>query len=227
MLHLDAANVKSYPGTGTVWNDLSGNNYNGALVNGAIYNAANKGIMSFDGVNDYVNIAGNGLTLSNFSIDTVIRPLSNDGSFNGILSATLGTLNDYEYGINIDIGQSASLSFSSLNLEISTAYGGFVNRNAMTSSFPFNTWVHLSIAVDSVADTYKVYVNGTQEYSGIYLGTITNFDKIVIGQRYYGGGYQGASSFSGNIPLMKIYNRALSASEVRQNFEAVRGRYDI
>ena len=55
VLCLDAANPKSYPGSGTTWTDLSGNGNNGTLVNGVGYNSDNGGSLSFDGVNDYVS----------------------------------------------------------------------------------------------------------------------------------------------------------------------------
>ena len=55
VLALDAANRKSYPGSGTVWSDLSGNNITGSLVNGPTYSSANGGSIVFDGTNDYVN----------------------------------------------------------------------------------------------------------------------------------------------------------------------------
>lgn len=52
VLCLDAANPKSYPGSGTVWSDLSGNGNNGTLVNGVGYNSNNGGYLTFDGSND-------------------------------------------------------------------------------------------------------------------------------------------------------------------------------
>jgi hypothetical protein len=55
VLYLDAANKKSYSGTGTVWKDLSGQSNNGTLVNGVGYSSDNKGAMAFDGVDDYVD----------------------------------------------------------------------------------------------------------------------------------------------------------------------------
>ena len=56
ILNLDASNTSSYPGTGTVWTDLSGQNNNGTLVNGVGYSSVNGGTLTFDGVNDYVNM---------------------------------------------------------------------------------------------------------------------------------------------------------------------------
>ena len=54
VLCLDAANSKSYPGSGTTWTDLSGNGNNGTLVNGPTYSSSNGGSLVFDGTNDYI-----------------------------------------------------------------------------------------------------------------------------------------------------------------------------
>jgi hypothetical protein len=56
VLHLDAANIKSYPGTGTTWYDLSGNGNNAALLNGVIYSASFNGNMVYDNIDDIVKI---------------------------------------------------------------------------------------------------------------------------------------------------------------------------
>ena len=57
VLHLDAGNASSYPGSGTTLTDLSGSGNNGTLVNGPTYSSANGGSLSFDGVNDYVSVS--------------------------------------------------------------------------------------------------------------------------------------------------------------------------
>jgi hypothetical protein len=227
VLCLDAASPRSYPGSGTNWVDVTGNGNTGTLTNGPTYNSSNLGSITFDGIDDRVEMTGKGLAFSNFSIEAMIKPSSNNGGYEAIISTTLGTNNDYEYGLNWDLGPDSTASFNVMNLEISRAYGGFFNRDVMISSFPFNTWVHLFLTVSASSAFYKVYVNGVEDYSGTYSGTTTNFDRIVIGQRYYGGSYQGSSTFTGNIAGVKIYDRSLSAAEVLQNFNALRGRYGI
>jgi hypothetical protein len=65
VLNLDAGNTASYPGSGTVWTDLSGNGYNGTLTNGPIYSSSNGGTIVFDGTNDvasFGNILNIGLS---------------------------------------------------------------------------------------------------------------------------------------------------------------------
>lgn len=204
--------------------DLTGNNT--ITANSLTYNS--DGNFSFNGSSNYMSCGpGLGISYTSFSVEASIKPTSNDGLYNNIISTTLGNNNDYEYGLTWDLGTYSSSSFNVQNLEISRAYGGFYNRDVMSSDFPFNTWVHLFLVVDSSANTYKIYANGNLDYTGTYSGTITHFDRISIGQRYYSGGYQGSSSFNGNIGKVSIYNRALTANEVQQNFQACRSRFGI
>ena len=227
VLCLDAGNTKSYPGSGTTWSDLSGQGNDGTLENGVGFDGGNGGSLVFDGTDDSVRIINTGLSYSSFSIDSFIKPSSNDGSYNAIISATLGTNNDFEYGLNWDLGPDPSANFSVMNLEISRAYGGFFDRDVMTSSFSFGVWTYVALVVDSVNDNYKIYVNGVEDYTGSYLGTITHFDRITIGQRFLLGGYEASSVFNGNIAQVSIYNRALTEAEVQQNFSALRSRFGI
>lgn len=63
ILSLDAANTRSYPGSGTVWTDLSRSGINGTLTNGPTFNTANGGNIVLDGTDDYVNCS-NSSTIS-------------------------------------------------------------------------------------------------------------------------------------------------------------------
>lgn len=73
VLALDAANPTSYPGSGTTWRDLSGNNNSGSLVNGPTFNSVNGGSIVFDGSNDYVNIPYAGNTSNSFTFTIVMK----------------------------------------------------------------------------------------------------------------------------------------------------------
>jgi hypothetical protein len=223
ILALDAADKNSYPGSGTTWYDLSGNNLHMSLINGPTYS---NGALIFDGADDYAERTGVGLAYPSFTVDTFVQPYSNPGNYRAFFSSTLASNSDYEYGINWDMGPYSSANFDAINLEVSRAYGGFYDRDVMTSSIPFNKWTHLAVVIDATGDTYKQYVNGQQEYSGVYNGTTTNFDRIRVGARYYAGGTQG-SNFPGAISKTSLYNRALSPTEVQQNYNAFRARFGL
>jgi hypothetical protein len=223
ILALDAADKNSYPGSGTTWYDLSGNNLHMSLINGPTYS---NGALIFDGADDYAERTGVGLAYPSFTVDTFVQPYSNPGNYRAFFSSTLASNSDYEYGINWDMGPYSSANFDAINLEVSRAYGGFYDRDVMTSSIPFNKWTHLAVVIDATGDTYKQYVNGQQEYSGVYNGTTTNFDRIRVGARYYAGGTQG-SNFPGAISKTSLYNRALSAAEIQQNYNAFKSRFGL
>ena len=222
-LHVDASNIRSYPGSGNTWFDLSGKGRHLTLINGP---TASSKYLTFDGTEEYAERTSVGLSLTSFTVETIVRPISNPGSYRAFFSATEASLSDYEYGLNWDMGPNSTVAFTEINLEVSRAFGGFYDRDIKTSSTPFGVWVHLAIVVDSGANTYTQYVNGVSEYSSTYNGTITYFDRIRVGARFYAGGTQG-TFFPGDIAKTALYNRPLSASEIQQNFNAVRGRYGI
>ena len=77
VLYLDAANTKSYTGTGTTWYDLTKNGNNGVLTSGPVYNSENGGNITFDGVDDYVNLGNpNSLDILNFTICAWVKSTS-------------------------------------------------------------------------------------------------------------------------------------------------------
>jgi hypothetical protein len=214
----DAGNIKSYPGSGTTWTDLSGNGNNGTLVNGVGYNSGNLGSLSFDGVNDYVNIPFNASTM-NFSLAQTIcmwlRPAtgSNTGRRNPYNQAYggPGTLT-YETngGINYYFGTNGGNS---------TPYVGRGSGFTVAA----NETAFISVTRDQATNVCNWYKNGvliTTADSGGYASTANGTSPILIGDGY-------AGKFLGNIFDCKVYNRALTAQEIQQNFNATRSRYSV
>jgi hypothetical protein len=225
VLNLDAGVDESYS-RGTVWRDLKGGN-NGTLINEPTFDRDNGGSIVFDGSDDRVEFTNLGLSYSDFSFQAMVKVRSNNGGYNCIMSSTLGSNNDYSYGFNLDLSSGSSGSVSAMNLEISRNFGGFYNRDVLTTTIPFHTWVNIAFSVDSIGNNYKVYVNGVQDYTNTYGGSITHFDRVTIGQRFYSGAYNGSSCFHGDIATSLIYNRALTAAEVLQNYNATRHRFGV
>jgi len=81
VLALDAANVKSYPGSGTTWRDLSGNDGNGTLTAGPTFSTDNGGVISFDGSDDAVDISGYDFGAGEVSISSCVYKDTNAQSF--------------------------------------------------------------------------------------------------------------------------------------------------
>lgn len=223
VLALDAANVKSYPGLGTVWTDMSGNGNNGTLVNGTGYSADNKGTLVFDGVNDHVN-CGNVLSRNTvgqvLSINLWIYPTRSN---NYIIGRGQSNANYGQYSLHMS-GNSVLLSIFNLSAGQHRYTLGTVNMN---------TWSHIGWS--------HVFGDGTSTKSlinGISSGSWTQGNGNIVSDQgntsleigHWFGTPQltnDAYFFAGNIAQVSIYNRALTAAEIAQNFEATRGRYSI
>jgi len=228
VLHLDAANKKSYPGTGTAWNDLSGNSKNGILVNGVGYNSSNRGALIFDKINDYVSLAN---TYSSPSLPTgassrtVIACFKTSSSFSGL---------PYEHIVHYgsqSINQAYGIALFLLNGQYYISNHTWSGTSYM-SSYPvaINTlyWVAVTYN-DASSPRNAFYVNGSFESISFGQGKTSDY-AINTGtgvQMNIGTRIGPAEYFGGEVYFAQVYNRALSSTEISQNFEATRGRYGI
>jgi hypothetical protein len=221
VLALDAADRNSYPGSGTTWSDVSGNNNNGTLTNGPTYNSANGGSIVFDGVNDYV-----GATNIN------LKPIS------GITQECwLKVAAQVQVFIGLQYGISSNNSYALWWGEGGTnTWNGGVNiggtfyyLNASTT-WPTNSWVHFVHTYDGA--TQKLYYNTNLIASENRTGNIA-YDAsntvTTIGCDFNGSGYNTgiAAPTNGSISIAKIYNRALSTQEIFQNYNAQKSRFGL
>jgi hypothetical protein len=211
VLYLDAGNLDSYPGTGTTWYTLAGSN-NGTLNNGVGYNQTNGGVLIFDGVDDYAT-AGNFFTYQAFTINLWIRPGSSQttyadiidnnhtGTQNWVLQQNVANLNQYEFAVFGSAGQ--------------TSLSGLFT---LTS----NTWVNLTFTYDG--DKVRGYNNGTLFATGASLGTTINYvaPTFNIGNWNLGG-----RNWNGQYSVVQSYNRALSSTEITQNYNFFKGRFGL
>jgi len=202
VMELDAGQRSSYPGTGNTWYDLSGNGYNYILTNGPTFSGV--GISSnivFDGSNDRA-LAVNPISLgTTHTVSMIVKPAS--VSEDGILFGDFG-YNNTGYAFYF-------LSGTSLYYTVSD----FV----VTSIALSTNWIMFTVTRNGTSISF--YQNGillsSQTLGGnnpLTLRSIADFD---------GGGFP----FAGNISQVSCYNRALSAYEVKQNFDFYRTRYNI
>ena len=208
-MYLDAGVTSSYPGTGTAWTDLSGNNRNGTLTNGPTYSSADGGSIVFDGTNDFVQCTGS-ITATAATFVSWIRRNGTQGSYDGIL---------FSRGSNV-----TGMQFQSSN-QLSYMWNGAVNTYTWQSGLivPDLTWCMVAVSVTSTAATaYLCQSSGITSATNTVSHTSTTLDDIKIGQEDFGGRF-----FTGNIATAMIYNRALSADEISQNFNALSGRYGL
>lgn len=216
VLLLDAANPKSYSGTGTTWYDLSGNGHDGTLVNGVGYSSSNGGSLTFDGDNDYVqtsfsdNIVSSGFTFSFWfygTKSTVHFPAQFYASGD---STTIFRIERFSAGTNtIEFGHSPN--------------GGAIDGNELISSnFPNNVWTECTVVYDGTSK--YIYKNGSLDVS-VSGQTLTYYSGATL--RIAGRQDGTLLPFGGNMSSVFLYNRSLTASEIKTNFEAYRGRYGL
>ena len=207
VLALDAANPRSYPGSGTTWYDISGGNRNGTLVNGVGYSSNYKGILIFDGVDDRVEVSNTGLLANgtgNFSYNVWVnlqgKPSVGTIFENGYYYA--GILIRYETdGITIYAG------------------GGFAYWGKFSFNPPLGQWNHLGFVRNG--NSLDFYVNGVYQSSLSFTANINYDPNLFIGTSQHAT----SQCFNGYIANTQIYNRALTASEVLQNYNATQQRF--
>jgi hypothetical protein len=221
VLAIDTANTKSYPGSGTTWTDLSGNGNTGTLVNGPTYNSANGGSIVFDGTNDYV-LANNTSLNSQFSTASVSHFSWVYPTGAGVLVSELGqtTPNASWHDSNIEINASGAFSFS-------TWQGSLANK-VVSSNLSFNTWYYVGFTYNGT--TLTAYINGESVGTTTFTrsapynnGQQTHYALFALDGTNMGTGGYGV----GRCAAFSVYNRALTAAEVKQNFYALRGRFSI
>jgi len=214
VLALDASDPKSYPGSGTTWFDRSGLSNNGTLVNGVGYNSSNRGSLVFDGVNDYVSCSGSIVT-SQATFIVWVRRNGNQPTATGLLMSRGTNVT----GLNLSYNNNVNVQ------TIGYTWNDAPNTYNWNSGLliPNNAWAMCVISVaPTVATAYLGTSNGVSSAANNVSHSNTTINTIRVGRDDQGG-----RLFNGNIAVAQIYNRALSSSEIAQNFNATRGRFDI
>jgi hypothetical protein len=200
VLCLDAGNPKSYPGTGDTWTDLSGNGRTGTLVNTPTYSSANGGFLSFDGSNQ--RVVSSLPTLTSHTTSIWFRTFNTAGSEKQILDSN-GMFN---MGI-------VSNKFHSY-----TGVSNFSLQNVVN-----NVWYNWVVTcTNSPSNSLKFTINGVVDgdfsnYYQITGPTISIAYSIGLNGRF----------LTADIGAFSVYNRALSAGEIAQNYNALKGRYGL
>ena len=207
VLHLDASINDSYPQSGTTWYDISGNNNNVTLINGPTFSSTNGGIITFDGVNDY-----GAVTLTDASLD--------GGNTIEIFVKRPTTPPSWRTYINIKpLSTNVPFyEFRTTDANLITVLDYYNPGNVTdyyTTSYTIDTtnYWHLVGTYDG-ATTTTFYVNGnlvgTATTPAFALGTSP---RISLGLEY--SEYRPANII---LPICRIYNRALTINEIKQNF---------
>ena len=241
VLHLDAGNAASYPGSGTAWTDLSGNGNNGTLINGPTYSAADGGQIIFDGVNDYVNTNYTQPITAQYTLEIWYK--STDSN-NGGIGKTLINNRGSGAGISISFGINPIEDPVGSTAKIGAFWMGgdsdsYISQIASSSNnFNDNSWRQM-IGVFSQASGTNVTPSSFSIFqNGVFISATTTSGILQFGAKTspLGPGLGGTqfmraeawgTFLQGSLAIARIYNRALSASEVSQNFDANRARFGL
>lgn len=211
VLALDAADRNSYPGSGTAWLDLGGGRNSGTLANGPTFDSSNGGSIVFDGTDDYFSAPTSGLVSSVISIDIWFSVNSSK-----LYSALTGSNATEKYEMIIKSGGS---------IEVSLAASNYMQH---TNILSLNAWTNIIVTAVS-GQQWKIYKNGVDLGNPTTSGGTWQVSGASISNFDLGRARNDAATFahSGSISTVKIYNRALTATEVLQNFNAGRKRFKL
>ena len=220
VLYLDAANTKSYVSGSTTWNDISRSGNNGTLTNGPTFDSANGGSLVFDGVDDYVSI-GNPSSLNitaEITLSVWVKiPSYNTGNFMNILSkgvtfsANGGVDGSYFIGITNDgrvfweiINDSNVRQQRVVSAAAAAAYNGL--------------WTNFTGTYDGSRLT--LYINRILFSTALFASSLIRVrtGNVIIGGTRY---------LDGKVSNAMIYNRALSSTEILQNYNATKTRFGL
>jgi hypothetical protein len=213
VLYLDAANIKSYPGSGTTWFDLSGNGYNGVIANGPVFQNTFLGAINCDPVNDLVYINNTFNFIDYITIDLVYRRDSADGVSDRIIynKESSWELRDLDGNLSWAL-MATNVSWFWLDTGYDVAIGETLN-----------------VILTYDGNFVKTFVNGNLINTYTYPAGGTLAKPISYPKLNSRGGDLSSWSNGGDHTFFnfKVYNRALSDVEIKQNFNALRGRYGI
>jgi hypothetical protein len=214
VLNLNAGLVMSYPRGGTTWYDINGSNnsINGSLNNGPTFNSTNNSL-AFDGTDDNVSTSYNSavafLNTSPYTLEVLVNAQSQI-NYPGFMNreSNVGLGRDGYNLIYTLVGQSAGQVFV-FSERFTTGTSTFAGFTTATSSF-FNNWHHVLSTYDG--SMVRIYYDGVLQGSGSSTGNITNASKALeIANR-------NGAVLKGNLSYARVYNRALSQSEILQNY---------
>jgi hypothetical protein len=197
VVYVDAANPRSYPGTGNTWYDLSGNNNHMTLVNGVGFSSVNGGVMQTDGTNDYIVLSPFDQRFTNH---TVMGASRYSGATRGRIISSMS--NNWLLG-----------HWNNQN-PVYYAEGWVVGPGV-----PNNTNWQITTGVENYSsDIWSMYINGSLSVSN------SNGSQGPNGLCL--GGVAGNSEFStAEISFLMFYNRLLTADEIKQNYNAIKKRF--
>jgi hypothetical protein len=235
VLYLDAGNILSYNGSGNTWTDLSRSSRNGELINGPTFSSLNGGSIVFDGTDDYIRFGQigepaninfawtpSGIGNNSFTIDFWIKS-SDDGYY---ISKPWHGSGEYNYFIW------KSGNFTYIRLLVGNQTTSFFFNNTL---YDLNTWTHYAFV--ATPTQMGLYRNGgiviplqnhniTNNNPGGPGNTNVSLTLMTL-YPYQSPFSSPGFSILGNLSQIRFYNKALSSSEILQNYNATKTRFGL
>ncbi len=210
--------------TGGGWADLTGRGNNGTLVSGVSYTSSNGGSLSFDGTSAYVNYGALSGSFASFTIITWFYPTV-VVNYNNVLDGNSNYYTSGNVGPRLEMDSSGALGWAYSN--DTTNNSNFYSHLILSSGLVANTWHYAAITYNGGSNTSITYYNGNATgISRTVVGTPTGFvgslNNLNVGRGFFNSRY-----FQGRISQTQIYNRALTAAEIQQNYNATKSRYGL
>lgn len=220
---LDVSNNKSYISGDTSWSDISYQQKNNAtLINGVTFSETNKGCLLLDGSNDYIGLPQitQNQTFGNYTYSIWFSPTVNitpsNTNYYMVMEAQNTLLNGVDNYMHILGNASGRLSIQTFN-NFSIIY-------SQTNNWVANTWYNIVCTYDINTSTLSLYVNGVLE------GTTTISNCYFNTNSYFNIGTYSSPSKTWFLPArinnFMVYTKTLSSSEVLQNYNALKSRFN-
>ena len=220
-LYVDAANVKSYPGSGTTWKDISGKGNHGTLVGGTGYSSDNGGYLIFDGTDDKVTMSAG----SDFAYGTGDFTVEIWFNVTGTTPQNWGEVLFAQTvaGTNYFVVNSSRGNPVSKLPTFTHGTSGSGTAVASSTAYTEGTWHHYVVTRNGTALT--VYLDNSSVATATVSQDFTNTSYVpTIG----GYTHTNSNNFDGKIAQVRVYKgKGLTSSEVTQNYNAMKGRFGL
>jgi hypothetical protein len=214
VLNLDAGNIYSYAGAGTVWYDVSGNSYNGTLIGSPSYTSTNNGGIIFDSNAKYGTLPTSGLAFGTgqFAIEAWV--FSTAAVTNNVIYASQSSNVAGFIALYYPNGSGFALTdFNAVGVRTTTTHQTAVSQN---------TWYHV-VGIRNASNQYIVYVNGVVSTTNATSSATLSASAPQIASNPATTGER----FTGTMGSLRLYNTSLSAAQVLQNYNATKGRFGL
>ena len=238
VLHVDAANLRSYPGSGAIWSDIASLGSSFSLVNSSYYSysANNKGYISFSRTLPTATETGGYATRTTSGALSALTYLQNNHSTEVWFNIKNAAATNYDgteatSALLVFTGYHSGFTYTPTRIGYdiwgSNGSGGWSNNSFGITTPAINTWNQ--IVATRTGSSLSLYLNGILRFTGTITTDSSSTPSSNTLRIAVGNDSPIVYSFHAdvNVSLVRMYNIALSAPEVQQNFNATRSRYGI